>query len=56
MMLGVDVESQFEPAQRVRVAQLREDQRHQMIPALEALVVGVAVVVLYNRAKLSPAT
>jgi len=54
MMLGVDVEGQFEPAQRVGVAQLREDQRHQMIPAFEALVVSVTVVVLHNGAKLPP--
>src|SRR5947207_510639 len=38
-----------EAAQALDAAELREYQRHQVIPALERLVVGVAVVLLHDR-------
>jgi hypothetical protein len=52
MMLDIGVKRDFKPAQGVDMAQLHEDQRRQMIPALEVLVVGVCVVALHDRAKL----
>src|SRR5947199_9280920 len=54
MLMCVGVEGGFQPAQTVDVAQLREYQRHQMIPALEALVVGVPVVAVHNSRKPPP--
>jgi len=54
MLMCVGVEGRFQPPQTVDVAQLREDQRHQMIPALKALVVGVPVVTVHNGRKPPP--
>jgi hypothetical protein len=54
VMVGVRVEGLLDPAQAIGVAQLGEDQRHQMIPTLEGLVVGVAFVLLHNRPKPAP--
>ena len=44
MMLGTGVPAGLQRPKAVEVAQLREDQRHQMIPAEERFVVGVPVV------------
>ena len=54
MLRGIAVEGQFKPAQRGNVAQLGEDQRHQVVPALEGLVISVTIVALHNGAKLPP--
>src|SRR5439155_8597349 len=43
-----------EPAQTINVAQLRQHQRYQMIPAVEGLVVGVPVVAVHNGRKPPP--
>src|SRR5271167_1756961 len=54
MLMGVRVEGGFEPAQAPDPAELGEDQRYKMIPALERFVIGIAIKPLHNRAKLPP--
>src|SRR5215467_3971776 len=54
MRLRVDVEGEFEPAQTVDTTQLRENQRHQMIPALEGLVVGVCAMSVHSSLEPAP--
>src|SRR6202043_1588001 len=54
MLMGVCVERGFEAAQAIDPAQLGEDQRHQMIPAVERFVVGIAIETFHNRAELPP--
>ena len=51
VMMGVRIEAQLEPAQAAGTAELCKDQRHQMVPAFEGLVVGVAVVPVHDRLK-----
>ena len=43
MVLAIGVPAGLQRPKAVEVAQLRKDQRHQMIPAEERLVIGVAV-------------
>src|SRR4051812_25169714 len=52
MLMGVGVEGELKPPQTYDAAQLRADQRHHMIPALERFVVGIGVVSLHNFPKL----
>ena len=52
MLMGVGVKSDFDPSQARDAAQLGTDQRHQMIPAFEGFVVGIAVMPLNNLSKL----
>src|SRR5260221_8653607 len=54
MLMGVRIEDAFDRAQTHHPAQLSTDQRHHVIPALERLVVGVAVILLHNPTKLPP--
>src|SRR6202158_6341420 len=54
MLMRVGVKGDFGPTQTLYPTQLRADQRHQMIPALERLVVGIAVVPLHDLPKLPP--
>src|SRR5215475_10581373 len=54
VMMGVGIEAGDQPPQPTGTAQLRVDQRHQMIPALERLVVGIGVQAIHSRLKLSP--
>ena len=53
MMLTVGIPTGFEPTQAGAGAELRIDQRNQMVPALEALIVGVAGVPIHNSLKLA---
>src|SRR5439155_27159366 len=48
----IGVEASLEPAQAVEMAELGIDQSHQMIPALERLVVSVSIEPLHDRLKL----
>src|SRR6267142_6010636 len=48
MLMGICVEGEFKPPQTCDAAQLRTDQRHHMIPALERFIVGICVVPLHN--------
>src|SRR6267154_3541929 len=52
MLMGIGIKGHFDPAQARDAAQLGADQRHQMIPAFERLVVGIALVPLHNSPKL----
>ena len=54
MMLAVSVPADRQAAQAVGGAELSEDQRHQVVPAAEQLVVGVARVAVDDRLKLPP--
>ena len=54
MMVGIGVEGELEPAQAIGVAQLRENQRHQMIPTFERFVVGIALVPIHKGLKPPP--
>src|SRR5260221_4452895 len=54
MLMGVRIEAAFDRAQTHHPAQLSTDQRHHVTPALERLVVGVAVILLHNPTKLPP--
>jgi hypothetical protein len=54
MMLPVRVPARCHAAQAVGGAEPSKDQRHQMIPALERLVVGITVVTSHNRVKPAP--
>ena len=54
MVLGTGVPAGLQRPKAVEVAQLREDQRHQMIPAEERLVVGVPVVPCDDRREPPP--
>ena len=52
VMLGVGVPGFGQPTQPTSAGELGKDQRDQMLPALEALVVGVTVVALDDRLEL----
>ena len=52
MVLRVGVEAGHQPAQAIGTAQLRIDQRHQVIPTLERFVVGIPIRTIHNRLKL----
>src|SRR5262249_56975776 len=54
MMLGVGIENGFQASQAARAMQLRKNERRQMVPALERLVVGVPVVPFDDRAEFPP--
>ena len=54
VMLRIGVEAGHHGAQAVVPAQLRIDQRYQVIPALERFVVGVAVMARDDRGELPP--
>ena len=54
VMVGVGIPHRLELAQAARPAQLAADQADQMAPAVEALVVGVALATIHNRAELTP--
>ena len=54
MMVAVGVEADLQRAQAVDPGQLRIDERNQMIPTLECLVVGVAPVPIHNLLKRPP--
>src|SRR6266478_8450307 len=52
MLMGICLNSGFDSAKARDLAQLRADHRHQMVPALERFVVGIAVMPLDNFPKL----
>src|ERR1700720_1001125 len=54
VMMGVRIEAELEPTQALHMAQLCEDQGHQVVPALERFVVGVAVVPVHDRLEPPP--
>ena len=51
VMLGAGVPQVDQAAQAVASAQLREDERNEMVPAVESLIVGVALMTIHNRLK-----
>ena len=54
MVLAIGVPAGLQRPKAVEVAQLGEDQRHQMIPAEERLVIGVPVVPRHDRPEPPP--
>jgi diguanylate cyclase (GGDEF)-like protein len=52
VVLRIGIEAGYHAAQAVVPAQLRIDQRHKVIPALERLVVGITVQTIHSRLKL----
>jgi len=54
MLMGICLNSGFDSAKARDPAQLGADHRHQMVPALERLVVGIAVMPLDDFPKLPP--
>src|SRR6201987_1319787 len=54
VVLRVGVEARHHGTQTIVTAQLRIDQRDQMIPALETLVVGISVHTIHSSLKLPP--
>src|SRR6185312_10178143 len=51
MLMRVGAERECEPAQACDATHLRSHQRYHVIPALERLVVGIALVAIHNRPK-----
>ena len=49
VMVGIGVPRRLQPAKAAGAAELGIDQRHQMIPAAERLVVGIAAMAIHNR-------
>jgi len=54
MMLGIGVPAGFQRPKAVEIAELSENKRKQMIPAVERLVIGVAIMALDDRLEKSP--
>ena len=51
MVMRIGVETGLQRAQAVKAGQLRVNQRHQVIPTLERLVVGIAIMRGHNLRK-----
>jgi hypothetical protein len=54
MVLAVGVPARFHAAQAAGAAELGVDQRHQMVPTLERLVVRIPVMLVHNPLKATP--